>query len=858
VLSYSYVPPIITTLYTGTNITYNYVNGRWASRPYNTSTTDISTAIFTGGINTATSAFALSVGTTNQRTIPQQSGALRFNSSINVVESYSTLSNTWTTVALGALPYAVEYLAIAAGGGASTVSGGGAGGVLAGFTQVTTGNSYTVAVGQGGSGTGGDSYIAPTAVTAISTASTIAVTTGTGGAYSTTLTGLFVGRSAVHSFTSSGFFTATTALTLAHLLVGGGGVGGCGYGGGGGGGGLLAGLISIVSGTYIVTVGAGGSGGSRTGSSSTFTSTSVSLVAYGGGAGGWYATTTGGSGGSGGGSYYSGVFGAATGSPGIGSPGPTAGSPGYGIEGLQGFPGGGDGGGPVAWGGGGGGAGGAGTPGALGRTGGVGLQFGITGTPTYYAGGGGGSIAYSPITAPGGLGGGGLGGGGAAAVNPGTAGLGGGGGAGGCYATSAANGGSGVVILSYALTTASVVTTINAEVKAYAYGGSTGTTLGGGSSGGGVAGQGYPVAQALYANSGIGGTFSTTLTGAYPGESAAVHVFTASGFFTATQAVIAKYLVVAGGGGGGNGYGVYGAGAGGGAGGLLTGEVTMPAGTTYTIYVGAGGTGGTSKTLCGGNATPGTPSVISGTGLSVTVSGGGKGAPAGGTEPNANPAFVGSPGGSGGGGVPAGAGIPGQGFPGGTYPSGPVGGGVGNGGGAGGAGTTGPTGAQGPGLPFNYTGTPATYAEGGIGGPNYNPSPPNPPGYGNGGRGGGWVTGVAPDPAPGIGGNPGVVIITYRYSLPQLAGGGALSSTGTGIYSQVTGAQVTYGAGGIASGSSPGGTNTGNGGSAPNGTGAPGVVYIRYPGSQRGSGGSVSTVGTYTLHTFVSTGTYTA
>jgi hypothetical protein len=36
------------------------------------------------------------------------------------------------------------------------------------------------------------------------------------------------------------------------------------------------------------------------------------------------------------------------------------------------------------------------------------------------------------------------------------------------------------------------------------------------------------------------------------------------------------------------------------------------------------------------------------------------------------------------------------------------------------------------------------------------------------------------------------------------------------------------------------------------------VGYVRYPGGQRGSGGTVSTVGTYTLHTFISTGTYIA
>jgi hypothetical protein len=36
------------------------------------------------------------------------------------------------------------------------------------------------------------------------------------------------------------------------------------------------------------------------------------------------------------------------------------------------------------------------------------------------------------------------------------------------------------------------------------------------------------------------------------------------------------------------------------------------------------------------------------------------------------------------------------------------------------------------------------------------------------------------------------------------------------------------------------------------------VVIIRYLGSQRGSGGTVSSAGGYTVHTFNSSGTFTA
>ena len=57
------------------------------------------------------------------------------------------------------------------------------------------------------------------------------------------------------------------------------------------------------------------------------------------------------------------------------------------------------------------------------------------------------------------------------------------------------------------------------------------------------------------------------------------------------------------------------------------------------------------------------------------------------------------------------------------------------------------------------------------------------------------------------------------------------------------------GAGGIGSGFSGSG-NPGNGGS--------GVVIIRYLGSQRGYGGTVTSSGGYTYHTFTTSGTYTA
>ena len=60
---------------------------------------------------------------------------------------------------------------------------------------------------------------------------------------------------------------------------------------------------------------------------------------------------------------------------------------------------------------------------------------------------------------------------------------------------------------------------------------------------------------------------------------------------------------------------------------------------------------------------------------------------------------------------------------------------------------------------------------------------------------------------------------------------------------------VTGGAGGIGNGYTGSG-NPGNGGS--------GIVIVAYIGPQRGTGGTVTSAGGYTYHTFTSSGTFTA
>jgi hypothetical protein len=256
-----------------------------------------------------------------------------------------------------------------------------------------------------------------------------------------------------------------------------------------------------------------------------------------------------------------------------------------------------------------------------------------------------------------------------------------------------------------------------------------------------------------------------------------------------------EYLVVAGGGGGAGGQANGNGTGGGGAGGFRTASIILTSGTAYTATVGAGGAAGQNNQV----GAKGADSVFG----SVTSAGGGGGA----TYLTATNANGGSGGGGGGGGPGPGSGTSGQGNAGGV--------GFGSnvpfrGGGGGGANSVGSTGAStgngGAGSASSISGATVTYAGGG---------------------GGGGFTGY-----PSSGG----------------AGGGG------------------GGAGGAANGTS-GSANTGGGGGGggwdtpswgAGGAGGSGIVIIRYAGAQRGTGGTVTSSGGYTIHTFTSSGTYTA
>jgi len=246
-----------------------------------------------------------------------------------------------------------------------------------------------------------------------------------------------------HTFTSSGTFTPSKALSCDYLVVAGGGGGGGNSGGGGGAGGFRTGTsYSTTSGTnYSITIGAGGAGAASESASGSKGSDSVfaTITSTGGGLGAGYVTVGGDGGSGGGGNEVSSTAGGSGNTPST--------SPSQGNNGAAGA---------ANRGGGGGGASAAGS----GKDGGNGNYTAISGGATtnsgqlsggnyYFAGGAGaGNYGASGI--------GGLGGGGTGAAQTGTAqtagttNTGGGGGGGGDSARTGRAGGSGIVIVRYA------------------------------------------------------------------------------------------------------------------------------------------------------------------------------------------------------------------------------------------------------------------------------------------------------------------------------------------------------------------------------------------------------------------------
>ena len=147
---------------------------------------------------------------------------------------------------------------------------------------------------------------------------------------------------------------------------------------------------------------------------------------------------------------------------------------------------------------------------------------------------------------------------------------------------------------------------------------------------------------------------------------------------------------------------------------------------------------------------------------------------------------------------------------------------------------------------------------------------------GSGGSGGGGSSGNAgaggagdtPDTTPdqGFAGGAG------RAGFAQAGGGGGSSAVGldginggtggAGTSNSISGGTVTYAAGGTQGAGGAGTANTGNGGggsSAGNaGAGGSGIVIIRYTTNTIGAtGGTITYSGGYTIHTFLTSGTFT-
>ena len=290
-----------------------------------------------------------------------------------------------------------------------------------------------------------------------------------------------------------------------------------------------------------------------------------------------------------------------------------------------------------------------------------------------------------------------------------------------------------------------------------------------------------------------------------------------------SDALVVEYLVVAGGGGGGRQHG--GGGGGGGyrssvagesSGGGSSAESTLSlVPGTYVVTVGGGGAGSSTQsggTYTGVRGANGSSSVFH----SITsIGGGGAGSYRGSVSVDSN----GNSGGSGGG---AGS----------TEGVGP---GAGNYGGAGEV-------SQG------YPGGRSSYA-----------------GAGGGGAGGIGGNGAGSTPG-GIGGTggSGVTSAITGTSVSRAGGGGG------GIYGSGNGSTGTIGYG--TDGGANGGTGTQNGNDAVSnrggggggggaweyygGAGGSGIVIVRYQGSQRATGGTVTSAGGYTIHTFTGSGSF--
>lgn len=241
--------------------------------------------------NSSTGYFQNPSGTTAQRPSSPIAGMTRFNTSRSNLEIYNgTIWQAFTVTA--ADTYSASYL-IVAGGGGGGAAGGGAGGLLSGSSTLTTGTTYSFAIGAGGTGNPSSGNAATNGAD-----STGLSLTAVGGGYgSTQNTNNGNGGSGGGGWASGGSSKDGGTGTSGQGYAGGSGTGD--GGGGGGGAGAVGG--NGASGTS----GAGGVGVVTTLITTTqATSASVgqvvsSSVYFAGGGGAGYPGAAGGSGGGG-------------------------------------------------------------------------------------------------------------------------------------------------------------------------------------------------------------------------------------------------------------------------------------------------------------------------------------------------------------------------------------------------------------------------------------------------------------------------------------------------------------------------------------------------------------------------------
>lgn len=170
---------------------------------------------------------------------------------------------------------------------------------------------------------------------------------------------------------------------------------------------------------------------------------------------------------------------------------------------------------------------------------------------------------------------------------------------------------------------------------------------------------------------------------------------------------------------------------------------------------------------------------------------------------------------------------------------------IGGGGGGGGNGGSGGSGGGGSGGSVSTSGGAGTTGQGNAGAAGKSFGEGNYAGGGGGAYTAGSVTSGGAGLVPDLGG----------VSAYYCGGGGGWASGTGGVGGGGTGSSDT-------TASTAGGTNTGGGGGGGGGygpsNGGSGIVLISYLGAQRGTGGVVTTNAGYTIHTFTSSGTYTA